>query len=197
MPRKSSLQHAPSSFYSSTSSSVQEAQGLIQLDREDKEVYKNISGELEHLIEQVDGVFDRYSPQLEKFFEHKEPEARSQAFLLVAENLFRKGITTLRIFVLLRFAYKLVQHFFLSVKNKMEQHLGTEVTEFILLVGAFLFKAFLKCRILPWLKENGGWRILLPSFNWGGLVVCAGGLALCAGGVFLIRLGLQKMSSSL
>ena len=148
----------------------------------------NIAGELEHLIEQVDGVFDRYSPQLEKVFEHKEPEARSQVFLQVAENLFRKGITTLRIFVLLRFSYKLVQHFFLEVKNKMEQCLGTEVTDFILLVGAFLFKAFLKCRILPWLKENGGWRILLPSSNWGGMAVCAG--------LFLIIVGVWKMSSS-
>ena len=72
MPRKT----PPSSFYSSISSSVQEAQKQIQMDREDEEVCNNISGELEHLIEQVDGVFDRYSPQLEKVFEHKEPEAR-------------------------------------------------------------------------------------------------------------------------
>lgn len=148
----------------------------------------DISGELKHMVEQVDGRVDRLSLQMEKIFEQKEPEAMRQVFLQVAENVFRKGITTMRIFVLLRFSYKLVQHFFLKAKNKMEQHLGTEVTHFILLVGSFLIKAFLKCNILPWLKKNGGWRILLPSFNWGVLAVCTG--------LFLVGLGLWKMSSS-
>ena len=150
-------------------------------------MYSDIAAVLGLVVEQVDSALQPFISQLDRIIQRNEPDAMRQAFLRVAENLFRNGITTLNILVLLRFAYILVQRLFLSVKNKMEQHLGREVTKFILLAGAFVFKAFRECRILPWLKENGGWRILLPSFNWGGLAVCAG--------LFLIGLGLWKMSS--
>ena len=158
------------------------------MDREDEEVFSHIAVELVQVVEEVDAKLESRIPQIDEILECNGPQAMRQTFLKVSEYLFRKGITNLRIFVLLRFSYMLVQRFFLKVKNKMEQHLGTEVTKFILLVGDSLFKAFLKSCILPWLKENGGWRILLPSFNWGGLAVCAG--------LFLIGLGLWKMSSS-
>ena len=177
-----------SSFSLFSSSSVQEADDQIGLNMEDKEVLKNIAVEFDSVVEQVDGVLDRYSADLDRIIQRNEPEATNQAFLQVAEHLFRKGITTLRIFVLLRFGYKLVQRFFLKVRKKMDQYLGTEVTNFILLVGTFLFKAFLKNHILCWVKGNGGWQSLLSSFNLGGLAICVG--------VFLIGFGLWKMSSS-
>ena len=202
MPRKSSLQHAPSSFYSSTSSLMQEAQRQIQaqqqiqMNREDLEVLNNLAVELVDIEDQLNAVLKRYSPLMDEILQRIDPEARIQAFLHVADHLFCKGITTLSILLLMYFSYKLVKRYFLNkMKKNMEQYLGTKVTNFILLVGAFLFKVFLKCRILTWLNRNGGWKILLSSFNWGGLAVCAGALAVCAG-LLLIGFGLWKMSSS-
>lgn len=153
-----------------SSSSVQEAgqQIGISADKEDEEVYKIIAVKLDHIVEEVDGVMDRYSPQLNKIIGRDKPEAMTQAFLQVAERLFSKGITSLRIFVLLRFSYKLVQGFLLELRSKMDQRFGPEVTDFIILVGKTLFKAFCKYRVLLWVRRMGGWHRLL-SFNWGGI----------------------------
>lgn len=147
----------------------------------------SIALELDIVVEQVDTVVDNYSKDLDRIIERNDPEAMSQSFQQVGEHLFRKGITTMRIFVLLRFGYKLVQRFFLNLKRGMDQCLGTEVSDFILLVGTFLFKAFLKNHVMPWVREHGGWQRVLSSVNWGALAVCAG--------VVLIGLGLWKLFS--
>ena len=170
-----------------SSSSVQEAgqQIGISVDEDDEEVYKIIEATLEHAMEEVDAVVDRYGPQLNRILERNGPETMTQAFLQVAERVFsNKKITSLHIFVLLRFSYKLVQCF---LRKKSDQHLETKVTDFIILVGKFLFKTFHKYSILHWVREMGGWRRLL-SFKWTGLVICAG--------VFLVALGLWKLSSN-
>ena len=154
---------------------------------ENEDVFKCIGDEFDIIVEEVDAVVEKYSKQLDKIIECEDTEAMSQGFLQVGKHLFHRGITTLRIFVLLRFGYKLVQRFFLKVKRGLDRYLGKEVTDFIVLIGTFLVKTFLTNRVLPWVREHGGWNSVLSSVNWGALAVCTG--------VVLIGFGLWKLSS--
>lgn len=144
-------------------------------------VCANIADELKCIADKVDSVVEQYDGYFEEILKDDDDEAMKQAFLKVGGEVFRSGITTQRIVVLLLFGYKLVKLFLRKVAQKVTGLLPSHVTDFIILAGKFVFAAFMKYQVLSWVREQGGWQNLAPSISWATAAFVVGAMLIVFG----------------
>ena len=179
-----SLRPSPSlrCFYRSTHEAEQE----VGTGTDQDSVYVNIADDLKCIADQVDAVVAHYDGYFEEILMKEDPDAMTQAFLKVGGEVFRGGITTQRIFVLLLFGYKLVKYFLRKMAQGVAQLIPADVTNFIILAGKFICEVFVKYKVLSWVREQGGWQNLAPAVSWTSIAIFAG--VVLAGVGFVARI---------
>ena len=149
-------------------------------------VYVNIADDLKCIADQVDAVVAHYDGYFEEILMKEDPDAMTQAFLQVGGEVFRRGITIQRIFVLLLFGYKLVKYFLRKMAQGVAQLIPADITKFIILAGKFICEVFVKYKVLSWVREQGGWQNLAPAVSWTSVAIFAG--VVLAGVGFVARI---------
>ena len=149
-------------------------------------VYVNIADDLKCIADQVDAVVAHYDGYFEEILMKEDPDAMTQAFLKVGGEVFRGGITTQRIFVLLLFGYKLIKYFLRKMAQGVAQLIPADVTKFVILAGKFICEVFVKYKVLSWVREQGGWQNLAPAVSWTSVAIFAG--VVLAGVGFVARI---------
>ena len=173
--------------------STQEAKKESNTDDQDESI-KNCANELIVIAEEVDGVVDKYLDQIVTEIPTENVlDTLKDIFSKLSSLVFKAGVTLRKICVLLLFAYKLVKKFLRMLRGISERVLGKKVTEFIIHCANVLVAAFLKYKVLEWVRSNGGWQKLLQHAwkrsEWSLWIIVVGA---CAVIVAILYRQLQK-----